>query len=214
MSNYSPAHERANVATHLLGFLFGIIAAPLLVYKVWMYAPENRFLWAGALIYSLGFLMVFGFSTLYHYQNDPRRKGIMKIWDHISIYYLIAGTYTPLLIAFANPDDARSMLLILWGLAAIGTVFKLFFTGKFRLVSTLIYLAMGWMVVLAPASFREALPDEQVWWIAVGGACYTIGVLFYLVKRIPYHHAIWHVFVLGGAICHFMAVWISIQFTL
>lgn len=211
MSDYSPAHERANVATHMLGFFFGLIAAPALVLKVWNSSHETGLVWAGAAIYGIGFLMVFGFSTLYHYQADPRKKGIMKIWDHISIYYLIAGTYTPLLLAFAQADDARNMLWILWGLAAAGTVFKLFFTGKFRIVSTLIYLAMGWMVVLAPASFREALPDEQVWWIALGGASYTIGVVFYLVKRIPYHHAIWHVFVLGGAICHFVAVWNSVD---
>jgi len=109
-------------------------------------------------------------------------------------------------LAYANPEDAKLMLWILWGLAFAGTVFKVFFTGKFRLVSTLIYLAMGWMVVFAPDSFSENLPQEQFYWIAAGGACYTIGAVFYLVKKIPFHHAIWHVFVLGGAFCHYLGI--------
>ncbi len=206
MSTYSPRHEAANVVTHLLGFIFGLVALPLLVVKVAAADFTQTGDVVGASVYGIGFLMVFGFSTLYHYAKRPERKGLMKIWDHISIYYLIAGTYTPLLLAFAAPDDARLMLWILWSLAAGGTLFKVFFTGKFRLVSTAIYLAMGWMVVLAPASFKEALPDEQLWWIAAGGVCYSIGVVFYLVKSIPYHHAIWHVFVLGGAVSHYMAI--------
>ncbi len=207
MSTYSPAHEQANVITHLLGFLFGLLALPLLVLSVYKAGFTTNGDIAGAIAYGIGFLMVFGFSTLYHYVKNPQRKGLMKIWDHISIYYMIAGTYTPLLLIFAAPTDARLMLWVIWGFAAAGTLFKVFFTGKFRFVSTGIYLAMGWLVVLAPSSFKEALPDEQVWWLAAGGACYSVGVLFYLVKRIPFHHAIWHVFVLGGALCHYICIW-------
>lgn len=207
MSTYSPAHEQANVITHLLGFLFGLLALPLLVLSVYKAGFTTAGDIAGAIAYGIGFLMVFGFSTLYHYVKSPQRKGLMKIWDHISIYYMIAGTYTPLLLIFAAPTDARLMLWVIWGFAAAGTLFKVFFTGKFRFVSTGIYLAMGWLVVLAPSSFKEALPDEQVWWLAAGGACYSVGVLFYLVKRIPFHHAIWHVFVLGGALCHYICIW-------
>ena len=131
----------------------------------------------------------------------------MKIWDHISIYYLIAGTYTPFLISYASPKDSQFLLIILWGLALFGTIFKIFFTGKYRLISTGVYLAMGWLVFAAPDSFMDALPTSQFSWIAIGGASYTIGVIFYLVKSIPYHHAIWHVFVLGGAIAHFIGIY-------
>ncbi len=203
---YSPAHEKANVATHLSGFVFGIVALPILVYSVAMHAETTRGDLLGAVLYGAGFLMVFGFSTLYHLHTQPKRKGLMKIWDHISIYFLIAGTYTPLLLMYADADDARLMLIILWSLVAAGTLFKIFFTGKFRVVSTFIYLAMGWLVVISPDSFGENLPAEQIRWIAAGGVCYTAGVVFYLVRSIPFHHAIWHVWVLGGAVCHYVAI--------
>ncbi len=204
---YSPAHEKANVVTHFLGFVFGIIALPMLACSVAVHTHTTTGDLMGSVLYGIGFLMVFGFSTLYHLYTQPRRKGLMKIWDHISIYFLIAGTYTPLLLMYANPPDARFMLAVLWSLAAAGTLFKIFFTGKFRVVSTLIYLAMGWLVVLSPDSFRENLPAEQVWWIGAGGICYTVGVVFYLVRTIPFHHAIWHVWVLGGAVCHYVAIY-------
>ncbi len=207
MADYSPAHERANVLTHLFGFGFGLVALPLLVWTVVKNSPTSTFDVLGSVAYGFGFLMVFGFSTLYHYQGQPERKYLMKIWDHISIYYMIAGTYTPYLIWYADPPDARLMLFVLWGLAAAGTVFKVFFTGKFRLVSTLIYLVMGWLIVAAPQSFKDNLPDNQIFWIALGGAFYSLGVVFYLFRRIPFHHAIWHVFVLGGAVSHYIGIW-------
>lgn len=206
MSDYAPSHEKANIITHLFGFLFGLVALPFMVAAIFNSAETNSGDVAGGIVYGIGFLMVFGFSTLYHAQKEMKPRKLMKIWDHISIYYLIAGTYTPFLLAYAEPEDAKLMLWIIWGLAFAGTVFKVFFTGKFRVVSTLIYLAMGWMVVFAPDSFSENLPQEQFYWIAAGGACYSIGAVFYLVKKIPFHHAIWHVFVLGGAFCHYVGV--------
>lgn len=206
MSDYAGNHEKANIITHLFGFIVGLVVLPYLVWRVAEAASSTLGDVGGSVVYGIGFLMVFGFSSLYHAQKEARKRRIMKIWDHISIYYLIAGTYTPFLLAYANEEDARMMLWILWGLAAAGTIFKVFFTGKYQLISTLIYLAMGWMVVFAPESFKENLPQEEFFWIAAGGACYTIGVVFYLVKKIPYHHAIWHVFVLGGAFCHYIGV--------
>jgi len=206
MSDYGVLHEKANVVTHLLGFVFGLIALPILIYKISSHATSTVVDVSGSIVYGIGFLMVFGFSTLYHAQKNPDRRMVMKMWDHISIYYMIAGTYTPFLLAFADKDDAKNMLYILWELALLGTLFKVFFTGKFRLLSTLIYLAMGWLVIFAPESFKANLPQEELIWIAIGGASYTVGVVFYLVKKIPYHHAIWHLFVLGGAIFHFIGV--------
>ena len=207
MSDYSPPHERANIATHFLGFLAGIVLLPILIYHVIGSASANGNTVFGILIYGVSFLMVFGFSTLYHYQREPKRRHLMKIWDHISIYYLIAGTYTPFILAYANAADARMMLIVLWSLALAGTVFKFFFAGRFRLVSTLIYLGMGWMIFAAPSSFKDAMTSESIFWIALGGGFYSLGVIFYLVKKIPFHHAIWHLFVLGGAVSHLIGVW-------
>jgi len=206
MSDYQGLHEKANIVTHLIGFLTGVIALPYLVWEVYSGSDTTVLDIGGSIVYGIGFLMVFGFSSLYHAQKEVRKRHVMKIWDHISIYYLIAGTYTPFLLAYAEPLDATNLLIILWGLALCGTVFKIFFTGKYRVISTLIYVAMGWMVVFSPESFKENLPEEQFFWIAAGGASYSIGVVFYLVKKIPYHHAIWHVFVLGGAFCHYIGV--------
>lgn len=207
MSEYSGAHEQANVWTHFAGFIFGLIALPALVWHITQSPSYTQLDVIGAVVYGIGFLMVFGFSSLYHYQHEPAKKRLMKIWDHISIYYLIAGTYTPFLVHFAEPDVRETFLWILWGLAAFGTIFKIFFTGKWRLISTGIYLAMGWMIIAAPNSFQSSLPDEQVSWIIYGGIFYTLGVVFYLVEKIPFNHAIWHVFVLGGAISHYIGVW-------
>ena len=207
MSAYSEIHEKYNVITHALGFLFGLIAFPFLIIAVSDFPKSDILDVMGAIFYAIGFLMVFGFSSLYHFQREPSRKFLMKKWDHISIYYLIAGSYSPFLLAYASEQTAQTMLLVLWGLALVGTIFKLFFTGKFRMVSTAIYLAMGWSIVAAPASFTNAIPPDKYFWIWLGGAFYTIGVIFYLVKKIPFHHAIWHVFVLLGALAHFVGIW-------
>lgn len=206
-SQYSPKHERLNIITHFTGFCLGVILIPALFIHVLNSKTYGTVDLIGVLVYGVGFLMVFGFSSLYHYQGEPSRKHLMKIWDHISIYYLIAGTYTPFIVIYASHEDAVLMLWILWSLALAGTVFKIFFTGKFRLVSTFIYLGMGWMIFAAPASFTETMTDQSIFWIALGGIFYTVGVVFYLVRRIPFHHAIWHVFVLGGAISHFIGIW-------
>lgn len=207
MSEYAVCHERVNVVTHLAGFLFGLFFLPVLVLEMSYNDAFSLIDVFGAVLYGIGFLMVFGFSTLYHFVTNEVQKRKMKIWDHISIYYLIAGSYTPFMIAYADSRDALFMLSIVWGLAFVGTVFKLYFTGRFKLVSTLIYLAMGWMVVFSPQSFKDGLPAEQLKWIAIGGVFYSVGVVFYLVKKIPFNHAIWHVFVLLGAVAHFFAMW-------
>jgi len=211
MSAYSPAHERANVITHLIGFVFGLVALPWVLIRAYGNAGVNGEWILGLGLYSIGFLMVFGFSSLYHFYQQPARKTLMKMWDHISIYYLIAGTFTPFIMAYGQPPSSHYFLMWLWSIALAGTVFKIFFTGRYRLISTALYVAMGWMVLFAPHPFKENLPDDQFFWIAVGGASYTIGVIFYLVKKIPYHHAIWHVFVLGGALCHFIGIWRMVE---
>ncbi len=211
MSAYSELHEKFNVLTHAVGFLFGAFAFPILVSAVSQLPETSAFDVAGSIFYGISFMMVFGFSSLYHFQREPKKKYIMKKWDHISIYYLIAGSYSPFLLAYASSQTAIIMLSILWGLAFTGTVFKIFFTGKFRLISTAIYLAMGWSIVAAPSDFVNAIPEIQFQWIWIGGAFYTLGVVFYLVQKIPFNHAIWHIFVLLGAISHFLGVWSIFQ---
>lgn len=208
MSQYSITHERANVAIHVAGFVIGLIAFPILFFHALKSPYGSIGTLIGVTLYGISFIMVFGFSSLYHYHRVYRIKKVMRMWDHISIYYLIAGTYTPFILRFASYNDTKPMLLYIWLFALVGTAFKVFFTGRYRLVSTLIYLAMGWMILTAPITFKEALTPEAWTWIIIGGVFYTVGVAFYLIKMIPYHHAIWHFLVLAGALSHFIGVWV------
>ena len=135
---------------------------------------------------------------------------MLKIMDHISIYFLIAGTYTPFILIFVNNSFGMILLGVLWGLTALGTLFKTFFTGKFEIVSTVIYLAMGWMLLTGADTFFANMPYQIMALIVAGGILYSVGVIFYIWRMFTYHHAVWHLFVLGGAICHYSAVLLAV----
>jgi len=149
---------------------------------------------------------VFTVSTVYHFSSEPGVKRIFKIFDHIGIYWFIAGTYTPFLLVYVNNPFGNALLITLWALTVAGTLFKIWFTGRFEIVSTMIYLAMGWIMVVGGRRFFDQLPHEVLVWICVGAALYTIGVFFYLWDKYVYSHAVWHSFVLGAALCHYVAV--------
>lgn len=200
--------ELINSITHGFGILFGIISIPILV----SHAVKNGSTagTVGAVVYGFSFLMVFTFSTLYHGFQQERIKKLMKIFDHISIYYLIAGTYTPFLLIYVNNTTGITLLIILWVLALFGTIFKCFFTGRWEILSTLIYLAMGWIMLAAGRSFFSNMPDTVITLILVGAGLYTLGVCFYIWEKLVYSHAIWHSFVLAAAICHYVAILIAV----
>lgn len=200
--------ELVNSLLHGLGILFGIISIPILIASA--SKDSNLPGIAGSGIYGFCFLMLFTFSTLYHGFRHPKTRRILKILDHISIYFLIAGTYTPLILIFVNNSFGISLLIILWSLTAIGIFFKIFFTGRFEIISTIIYLLMGWILFAGSKTFFAAMPSSVITLIAVGGGLYSIGVIFYLWEKYKYNHAIWHIFVLAAAICHYAAVLISV----
>ena len=133
-------------------------------------------------------------------------KGRLKVFDHCAIFLLIAGTYTPFTLVGLREDGGWWLFAATWTLAVAGVVFKLFFTGRFKGVSTLIYIGMGWMAVIAIKPFLRQIPPETLAWLLGGGLAYTLGTVFYMSKRIPFAHAIWHGFVLLGSACHFVAV--------
>ncbi len=194
--------ERANVLTHAPGALFGIIGLPLL--------QSLGGSWA-TLVFSLTFIFMLSASSIYHWHADENQKRKWRVVDHISIYCLIAGTYTAFIIEFMNNSRGALILEILWGCVLVGSILKIFFTGRFKVVSTIIYLIMGWMAIFAIGDFLELIPTQILIWIGIGGVFYTVGTLFYLWKRYEYHHAIWHLFVLGGALSHWYGVYLSIQ---
>jgi hemolysin III len=156
----------------------------------------------------MSIIVLFTASTLYHSVRDEKRKHYFRIVDHISIYMLIAGTYTPVLLITLEQSLGWPLFWTVWSIAAFGVILKLFFTGRFEIFSTLLYLVMGWLIVFDFANLSEAIGSKGVLWLFAGGLFYTVGIVFYAFERIPYNHVIWHLFVLAGATCHFfMMFW-------
>jgi len=200
--------EMANAITHGMGILFGIASIPVL--SAIGADTGNVPGIVGATIYAFNFLMLFTFSTLYHSTQHVEAKKILRTFDHISIYFLIAGTYTPFLLIYMLNAFGITLLSIQWSLVLLGVIFKVFFTGRFKIASTLIYLAMGWLLLAGGKRFFEELPNPVLIMLMIGGGLYTFGCIFYLAKKIYYHHAIWHLFVLSAAICHYVAVLLAV----
>lgn len=200
--------EIANSITHGIGILFGVAALPVL--SALAATKNHTIAVVGAAVYGFSFLLVFTFSTLYHAFQNPRVKKVLNIFDHISIYFLIAGTYTPFLLNYMMNATGITLLSVLWGLTILGIVFKLFFTGRFNYLSTAIYIGMGWILLFGGRSFFAAIPWPVLTMIIIGGVLYTVGTIFYLWEKLYYHHVIWHLFVLAAAICHYVAVLLMI----
>jgi len=199
--------EMVNALIHGIGILFCIATIPVL--SSVGARTGNVAGVVGATIYAFSLMMVFTFSTLYHSIQNATLKSILRIWDHISIYFLIAGTYTPLLLVYMLNPFGITLLSVLWTLVLLGIAFKIFFANR-RLLSTIIYAAMGWILLVGGKTFFITFPFPIIVMIIVGGGLYTLGCVFYLNKKIPYNHAIWHLFVLLAAICHYVAILLTI----
>lgn len=201
--------EMLNAITHAAGIVFCLVAMPFLLINAYQNHTPPVF-W-GVFAFGAGMLMVYTSSTLYHAVKHQRAKDFLHRLDHMSIYFLIAGTYTPLVIRYLPPTTAAIFLSVMWGLVLAGVVFKLFFTRRFQVVSLLIYLAMGWMLVFIIKPAWEYIPLSILGWIIAGGISYTAGVYFFIRSRVSYFHAIWHCFVLGGTIAHYVCIYKSMQ---
>lgn len=201
----SPLEELANAWTHSIGLVAGILAIPFLLNQA--FSSDKEWAVLGAFTFGLGLLMVYGFSTAYHATVNPEKKSKLQIMDHVSIYFLIAGSYTPMILAILKKETALIFLGIIWGSVLVGTFFKLFFTGKFKTLSVIIYLTMGWLAVFFIQDLIEKISWDTLIWIGIGGMSYTVGVYFYVKSEKLYYHAIWHLFVLGGTAAHFVAVY-------
>ncbi|HVU55856.1 MAG TPA: hemolysin III family protein [Puia sp.] len=204
MESYTRHQELVNGLTHAAGVLFGLAALPVLPGIATLHGNTKGLI--GCCIYGCCFLLAFVASTLYHLAKKPRQKRTLKIFDHISIYFFIAGTYTPFLLVYVNNSFGMTLLTILWSLTAAGVIFKILFTGRFEIISTIIYLAMGWIMVAGGRNFFDNLPSGVLTLVFVGAGLYSIGVFFYLWDRYRYTHAVWHAFVLAAALCHYVAV--------
>ena len=205
IATYSTREEQANAITHGIAALLALLASVMLVHKGLNTLSSAQLF--GLIVYGASMVLLFLASTLYHSIQAERSRTLLKQLDHCAIYLLIAGTYTPFLMISLNSHSAYILLAVLWGLAAIGIVFKLFFVHRFAKVSLITYLLMGWLALFLIPDIYRALPRAGFDLLVAGGLCYTIGTLFYAAKRYPFTHAVWHLFVIGGAACHCIAVY-------
>jgi len=201
---YSIGEEIANGVTHGIGMLLGVAGLAILVGFAAVYGDAWHV--TACSIFGFTLIMMYSASTLYHSIQIPRIKRLLRVFDHVSIYFLIAGTYTPFALVNLREDWGWLLFGVVWGLAAIGSIVKLFFTGRFDLISTLAYVLMGWAALFAIRPMLDNVEFGGMVLLVAGGLAYTLGVIFYVWDRLPYNHAIWHVFVLMGSILHYFAV--------
>lgn len=196
--------ELANALTHGLGATAALAGGAVLITLAAIHG--DRWQLIGAIVFGACVLLLYLTSTLYHAIQHPVVKGRLKVLDHCAIYLLIAGTYTPFTLVGLRGPWGWGLFAAIWSLALAGVVFKLFFTGRFKRLSTLIYIAMGWLVIVAIKPLLAAIDTWTFGWLLAGGICYTLGTVFYHRPSLRYSHAIWHLFVIGGSVCHYIAV--------
>ncbi|WP_115463029.1 PAQR family membrane homeostasis protein TrhA [Winogradskyella aurantiaca] len=204
MRQQTNTEERWNALTHGIAAIFGVLGLIVMCIKVDVDQSWGLF---SVMVYGLSLVILFTASTLYHYVRSEACKHYFRIVDHISIYLLIAGTYTPVLLLLLSDSLGWTLFWIIWGIAVFGLVLKLFFTGKFEIFSTLLYLVMGWLIVFDFTNLSNAMDPLGIAWLYAGGLFYTVGIVFYVIQKIPFNHVIWHLFVMGGAFCHFMMIY-------
>jgi hemolysin III len=207
IKNYDPKEENLNIWSHAIGAGLALIASILMLIKG-SHLPMLE--WLGLWVYGLSMVLLFSASTLYHMSKTEQRRFWYKKLDHTAIYYLIAGTYTPFLAIALPTDKAKILLVALWIIALIGTAFKLIFIHRFQKISLIAYLVMGWLALLVMDDMQQFLSQECLTLLIAGGLAYTVGALFYALKRVRYTHAIWHFFVLLGAGLQFLAIYLYV----
>ena len=203
-ASYTHGEELANAITHGIGVALSIAALVLLITFPAL-RGDVRGVTCGA-IFGATLIMAYAASTAYHCMRSESAKKLGRKLDHASIFLLIAGTYTPLVLVSLRGPWGWSLFGVVWGLCVAGVILKFFLAGRFRVLSTVIFILMGWLIMIAIKPLAAALPARGIWLLAVGGLFYTGGTVFYLWKSLRYHHAIWHLFVLAGSGCHFFSI--------
>ncbi len=208
-THHHAREELANAMTHGLGATAALAGGGILVTLAAL--DGDGWQLGAAIVFAIALLLLYIASTLYHAIQHPVAKGRLKVFDHCAIYVLIAGTYTPFTLIGLRGSVGWWLFAMIWTLALAGVVFKLFFTGRFKKLSTLIYLAMGWLILVAAKPLFAALDVWTLGWLIAGGLSYTLGTVFYHRPSMRYSHAVWHLFVLAGSVCHYIAVFAQIR---
>lgn len=202
--DYTHREEIANAVTHGIGTVLGIVGLAVIVARATLTGDAT--LIVGVSIFGATLILLYGASTVYHSVPIPAARPVLKAIDHSAIYLLIAGTYTPFTLSALPGAWGWSLFGVVWGLALIGVIFKIFTAGRFQFLSLALYLGMGWVAVVATKPFLEVVPTGGVVLVVLGGLAYSLGVIFYVWNRLPYNHAVWHLFVLAGSVLHYFAV--------
>ncbi len=210
---YTPRQELAHALTHGIGAALGVAALTLMI--VCAAQSPNGVAWkvVSAALFGTTIILLYLTSTLYHAAQSPRMKSVLEVFDHMAIYLLIAGSYTPFSLVTLReyrPWIGWTVFGVIWGLTIAGIVFKAFTTGRFRFVSTMLYIVMGWIILFTLKPLIVSLPRPGLYWLVGGGLLYTAGTIFYLWRRLSISHAVWHAFVLAGTICHFFCVFLYV----
>ena len=196
--------KKLNFITHGVGLVLSIIGLFYLVEKSILYPKSFNLI--SSLVYGISLIVMYTSSTVYHYYIDSRYSRILQKIDHISIYLLIAGSYTPGLLLKLKYSLGFEILIIIWLLAFIGIIHKIFFFNYLKKVSLIIYLFMGWLIVIDFNAVLESFSSNSIFFMVLGGLLYTIGTFFYSFDKLKYNHVIWHLFVLGGSACHYILI--------
>lgn len=204
LTYYNSKEERLNIITHGIGFLLSIVALVLLVVNAARYGTTRHI--TSFAIFGASLIVLYAASTFYHYAKNPDLRIKLNILDHAAIYVLIAGTYTPFTLVVLKGWVGWTIFGVSWGLALIGIIFKVFYFGRYDRISTIAYVLMGWVIIFAIKPLIDELPLKGLLWLFGGGLAYSFGALLYSFKKLRFNHALFHVFVLLGSFCHFMAV--------
>ncbi len=201
---YEHKEEQLNVISHAIGLVLSIVALVFLVVYSVKFGTATHIV--SFSIYGTSLIVLYSASTFYHYSKSPILRSRLNIFDHSAIYVLIAGTYTPFTLVVLQGWVGWTIFGISWGLALVGIVLKLFYTGKYDKISTIAYVLMGWLIIIAIKPLIDNFSFNGLIWLLFGGIFYTIGALLFMIHSLKYNHAIFHIFVLLGSFCHFMAI--------
>ena len=208
MQFYSPTEEKLNIWSHAFGIFLSIIALVLLIIKA--VQQDNIWMMISFPIFGVSLILLYLASTIYHASKEPQKRFKLKVFDHAAIYVLIAGSYTPFTLVSLNGETGWLIFSMVWVMAFTGIILKLFFTGKFKIVSTAMYVLMGWLIVFYFQDLTASLHEKGVFYLILGGVLYTIGAILYSIKKIKFNHAIFHFFVLAGSFCHFLSIYLYV----
>ncbi len=200
--------EKANIFTHFVGLVFFVFITPVLIFR--SVHVENIMISLAVALFGICLIAMYLSSTFYHLEPSGTIKHQLRKLDHVCIFLLIAGSYTPFVSIFFNDTEGINLLLGIWLIAILGSLFKLFFTGKLRFLSTIAYLLTGWAAIFMGERIINDLPSDVLLFIGVGGAFFSLGTVFYMLKRLKFSHSVWHIFVVLGNLAHSYALWLSL----